>query len=208
MFTAPSIAKTLGAATLALFVLIAPALAENVDFSNAAFMPVSTKATSIPVGAAEFCDRQPKECAPNANVVPAMPLTQARWNELLTVNSYFNTSIVPVTDEQLYHTEEFWTYPNGYGDCEDIALAKRRQLIQSGWSPSDLLMTVAKQRNGEGHAVLMVRTDRGDFVLDNQDGTIRVWTDTPYHFLKRQSQANPAEWVDIYDERPIVIAAK
>jgi predicted transglutaminase-like cysteine proteinase len=195
------------AATFALLAFASPAAAQTVDFTNVAFSPVATEATSVPVGAAEFCQRFPDDCRPNAVVMAAATLTEASWNQLLQVNAYFNANIVPVSDEQLYGTQEFWTYPNGYGDCEDIALAKRRQLIQDGWSPSDLMIAVVRQRDGEGHAVLMVRTDRGDLVLDNQDGTIRVWTDSPYHFLKRQSQNDPSEWVDIYDQRPMVIAA-
>jgi predicted transglutaminase-like cysteine proteinase len=195
------------AATFALVAFVSTAEAQTVDFTNAAFTPVSTGTTSVPVGAAEFCQRFPGDCQPNATIVPAAPLTEQSWNNLLSVNAYFNANIVPVTDEQLYGVQEFWTYPNGYGDCEDIALAKRRQLIQDGWAPSDLMIAVVRQQNGEGHAVLMVRTDRGDLVLDNQDGTIRVWTDSPYHFLKRQSQTDPSRWVDIHDQRPMVIAA-
>jgi predicted transglutaminase-like cysteine proteinase len=194
------------AAALAFFALAGAASAQAVDFTNAAFTPVSTASTSIPVGASEFCQRFPADCRPNTDIVPAAALTEASWNQLLSVNAYFNANIVPVTDQELYGIDEFWTYPNGYGDCEDIALAKRRQLIQDGWSPSDLMIAVVRQRNGEGHAVLMVRTDRGDLVLDNQDGNIRVWTESPYYFLKRQSQTDPSQWVDIYDERPTIVA--
>lgn len=186
-----------------------PALANTyVDTSHPAFANVSFQTTSIPVGAADFCSNRSGECGPNANVVQATELTDARWSELLEVNSHFNTTVTPVTDQEYYGVSEFWTYPDaGYGDCEDFALAKRRALIQQGWSPSTLMIAVVRQQNGEGHAVLMVRTDRGDLVLDNQESMIKVWTDTPYHFIKRQSQANSAQWVDIYDERPIVIAA-
>jgi predicted transglutaminase-like cysteine proteinase len=178
-----------------------------VDFSNVAFAPVNG-ATSVPIGHADFCRRNPGDCQINADLVEDVQLTPAKWKELLAVNSYFNTTIVPETDEQLYHVEEYWTYPHGYGDCEDIALAKRRQLIQDGWPASTVLMAVAKDKDGEGHAVLMVRTDRGDLILDNQDSTVRDWKDSPYHFLKRQSQANAADWVGITDPRPMVILAK
>jgi predicted transglutaminase-like cysteine proteinase len=184
----------------------APA-AERVDFTNIAFAPV-TGATSIPIGHADFCRRFPADCQVNANLVEDVRLTPANWKQLLSVNSYFNTTIVPETDEQLYHAADYWTYPNGYGDCEDIALAKRRQLIADGWPASTVLMTVVKDQHDEGHAVLMVRTDRGDLILDNQDSTIRDWRDSPYHFLKRQSQANAADWVGIADTRPTVILAK
>jgi predicted transglutaminase-like cysteine proteinase len=106
-----------------------------------------------------------------------------------------------------YQVDEFWTYPAGYGDCEDFALAKRRQLIEAGWEPSTLLMAVVRESNGDGHAVLMVRTDRGDLVLDNKDGMIRVWTETPYQYVKRQSQEHAAVWVDIVDDRVEVASA-
>jgi predicted transglutaminase-like cysteine proteinase len=177
-----------------------------VDFSNAAFARVAG-ATSIPIGHADFCKRYPKECGVNSPVVDDVHLTSQNWQHLLEVNTRFNTSIVPETDEQLYHVAEYWTYPHGFGDCEDIALAKRRQLIEDGWPASTLLMTVARQADGEGHAVLMVRTDRGDLILDNQDSTIRVWKDSPYHFLKRQSQADAGQWVTIEDPRPFVMTA-
>lgn len=195
---------------LALVIGLAAAPAEAaqlVNFGDVAFAPV-TGETSIPIGHADFCKRYPNECTMNASVVDDMHLTPQSWQQLLDVNTYFNTSIVPETDLQLYHVAEYWTYPHGYGDCEDIALAKRRQLIKDGWPVSTLLMTVAKEANGEGHAVLMVRTDRGDLILDNQDSTIRDWRDSPYHFLKRQSQADAGEWVGINDERPAVILAK
>ena len=139
-------------------------------------------------------------------VVDAVELTEA-LDGAVAVNASVNRTIVPVTDEELYQVAEYWTYPQGYGDCEDIALEKRRELIDDGWDPSTLLMAVVREANGNGHAVLMVRTDRGDLVLDNQDGMVLVWTETPYQFVKRQSQANPGQWVDIVDNRGIAIVA-
>ncbi|MEO5806771.1 transglutaminase-like cysteine peptidase [Devosia sp.] len=190
---------------IALFAVATPALA--LDTNNIAFVQTASKPTSIPVGAAEFCKSHATECLPNAHVVELMELTPARWTQLLTINANTNSAIVPVTDQDLYHVAEFWTYPNGYGDCEDIALAKRRDLINAGWPASTLLMTVVRQTNGDGHAVLLVRTDRGDLVLDNQEGAINVWNATPYQYIKRQSQANPGQWVDMFDNRPIIVAA-
>ncbi len=177
------------------------------SLDHPAFAAAGSVPTSVPVGAAEFCHTHTGECGPNANFVETSTLTEERWNQLLSVNNTINSTVVPVTDEDLYHVAEYWTYPNGYGDCEDYVLAKRRALIQLGWAPSTLLISVVRETNGSGHAVLMVRTDRGDLVLDNQEGLIKLWSDTPYVFLKRQSQANSAQWVDIYDERPAAIVA-
>ncbi len=187
-------------ALLATVLFASPVLASGVDFANPAFAPVSGP-TSIPVGAAEFCKSNRGECGPMAVQVDAEMLTDANWQELVAVNDYVNTSVSPVTDEDLYNVSELWTYPAGRGDCEDYALEKRRQLIGLGWDPSTLLMTVVRQANGDGHAVLMVRTDRGDLVLDNQDGRVLVWKDTPYQFVKRQSQTDSRKWVGIDDFR-------
>ncbi|MBJ3784056.1 transglutaminase-like cysteine peptidase [Devosia sp. MSA67] len=183
----------------------APAAA--LDLTNVAFIQTSVAATSIPVGHLEFCNAHPSECRANDRVVPAMALDEASWQQLVSVNAYYNQNVVPVTDQDLYKVAEFWTYPNGYGDCEDFALAKRRDLINSGWHPSTLMIAVVKEANGNGHAVLMARTDRGDLVLDNQDGSIRLWNETPYKFIKRQSQAHSGQWVDMIDDRVIVVAA-
>lgn len=163
--------------------------------------------TSIPVGHAEFCERRPYECQPMAPGAP-VSLSDALWSDLQTINNHYNTTITAMSDDDLYGVSEFWTLPtSGYGDCEDIVLAKRAALIENGWSPANLLVAVVMQPNGEGHAVLMVRTDRGDLVLDNQDGLIKIWTDTPYTFLKRQSQAHAGQWVDIFDGRDPVVTA-
>jgi predicted transglutaminase-like cysteine proteinase len=204
MPTSATTKSLIAGAMLAVAAFATPALA----IQHPAFANVSFDVTSIPVGASEFCATRPGECGVNANPVETMTLTEDRWAQLVTINSTLNTTITPVTDQELYQVAEYWTYPDsGYGDCEDIALAKRRDLITQGWQPSTLLMTVARQTNGEGHAVLMVRTDRGDLILDNQDSTIRLWNETPYHLLKRQSQANSSQWVDIADDRPIIIAS-
>ncbi len=195
--TVTALAVTLAAA---FFGTMTPALAISVDFSNPAFAEAGRSQTSTPIGHAEFCQFHRSECGPNRDLVSAVELTQTNWKQLLDINNAYNTSITPVTDQQLYHVAEYWAYPsNGAGDCEDYALAKRRALIDAGWPASTLLMTVVRQRNGEGHAVLMVRTDRGDLILDNQDSLIKLWTDTPYQYLKRQSQADSGRWVDLHD---------
>jgi predicted transglutaminase-like cysteine proteinase len=164
--------------------------------------------TSIPMGAARFCAERVGECGRNAEPVAMQTLTEQGWQQLLRINAEVNAAVVPVSDQDLYNTVEYWAYPNGYGDCEDYALAKRRDLIALGWPPSTLLITVVRQTNGEGHAVLTVRTDRGDIILDNLRGRVDMWNDTPYLYLKRQSQVNSAQWVGLVDHRPLKMAVR
>ncbi|MEP7240114.1 MAG: transglutaminase-like cysteine peptidase [Devosia sp.] len=208
-----TISITLGGTLIAFAMFSSPAAASPaasvtpVDFTNAAFAPTSGP-TSIPIGAADFCKAHRDDCRPTAQVVDAERLSQASWQQLIAINDNVNATVVPETDEDNYHVAEYWTYPaNGRGDCEDIALEKRRELVAAGWDPSTLLMTVVREKSGEGHALLMVRTDRGDMMLDNQDPRILLWSDTAYEFVKRQSQADAGKWVALNDDRPMVIAA-
>ncbi|MGM4981162.1 MULTISPECIES: transglutaminase-like cysteine peptidase [Rhizobium] len=160
-----------------------------------------------PIGHYEFCKENPRECAYAGGDAGPILLSQDSWKAILKINYTVNTTIKPMTDMELYGVEEKWAIPTTAGDCEDFALLKRKQLIDAGFSPSDLLMTVVLQPNGEGHAVLTVRTDRGDFVLDNMRNTVKLWSETEYTFLKRQSADNPARWVKIQDGRAVAVGS-
>ena len=96
---------------------------------------------------------------------------------------------------------------SGFGDCEDYALEKRRELMNIGVPAGDLLMTVARQPNGDGHAVLTVRTSLGEFILDNLQPKVLSWNDTDYTYLKRQSTENSGVWVTINDGREDAVAS-
>jgi predicted transglutaminase-like cysteine proteinase len=103
---------------------------------------------------------------------------------------------------------ERWNYPDdGYGDCEDYVLLKRRMLMQAGWPRQALLITVVRDRQGDGHAVLTVKTDKGEFILDNQNEQVLLWSDTGYRFVKRQSQTDPNAWIALGDTRPAAATA-
>jgi predicted transglutaminase-like cysteine proteinase len=206
MSTKNQIVRIVAAAAMFVAASVGTTAAGAVDLTNVAFAP-TLGSTTIPIGHAQFCKTHSDECGAYEHASDVTLLTEGRWEQLVGINNRMNSEIVPVTDEDLYKVNEFWTYPDGYGDCEDIALAKRRQLINEGWDASTLLMTVVRERNGAGHAVLLVRTDRGDLVLDNQDGNVRLWSETPYQFVKRQSQLNAGEWVLIDDTRPVVTVA-
>jgi predicted transglutaminase-like cysteine proteinase len=80
-------------------------------------------------------------------------------------------------------------------------------LIQAGWPRQALLITVVRDNRGDGHAVLTVKTDKGEFILDNQNEEILLWSETSYRFVKRQSQTDPNVWVALGDNRPAVATA-
>jgi predicted transglutaminase-like cysteine proteinase len=153
-----------------------------------------------PIGHVTFCERHPGECVRHGEQA-TMVLDNENWQQLLEVNHRVNRTVAPVTDLEHYKTEEFWTLPSNFGDCEDYVLLKRRTLIEQGWPTGALLITVVFDENNEGHAILIARTDRGEFVLDNKIPTIKVWYDTPYRYVKRQSEHDPMQWVSIDDRR-------
>ncbi len=135
-------------------------------------------------------------------------LTPTAWRDLARINSWVNTKIKPLTDMEHWGVVERWSYPDdGYGDCEDYVLLKRRMLIQAGWPRQALLITVVRDNRGDGHAVLTVKTDKGEFILDNQHEEILLWSETTYRFVKRQSQTDPNVWVSLGDPRPAASTA-
>lgn len=161
-----------------------------------------------PVGYVRFCEAMPGRCAAFGTNAP-ITLDAARWRELDAVNRHVNGAVIAVTDERLYARREVWSYPRSTrlrladgavvrapaGDCEDYVLLKRDILIRRGWPAGALLITVVRDHEGLGHAVLTVRTDRGDLVLDNQAETVMGWRETGYGFIKRQSMHDPSVWV-------------
>jgi predicted transglutaminase-like cysteine proteinase len=163
--------------------------------------------TRAPVGWVEFCQDVPADCAPDSAAAETLPGSRS-WRELAQVNKMVNETIKPMTDLEHHGVIEKWSYPDdGYGDCEDYVLLKRRMLMEIGWPRGALLVTVVRDQKGEGHAVLTVSTDKGDFVLDNQISNIRPWSETPYRYVKRQSQNDPNVWVSLGDPRPAVATA-
>lgn len=153
--------------------------------------------TSQPIGHYDFCKRNFDECDRRVTPALAPKVTDHGWDVVRQVNLAVNHAIVPMTDDEMHGVEERWSYPQTVGDCEDYVLLKQLMLIERGFSANDLLITVVRKRDGEGHAVLTLRTSEGDFVLDNLDDRVRLWTDTPYIYLKRQATFHSGRWVSI-----------
>jgi predicted transglutaminase-like cysteine proteinase len=154
--------------------------------------------TSVPYGWIDFCNRYAPECDGPAMQAADVELSPKAWADLGRVNQQVNGAVEAITDMDHWGVIDRWDYPtDGKGDCEDYALFKRKLLIEAGFPRQALLMTVVRDHQGEGHAVLTVKTSRGDFVLDNLTDKIKPWTETGYKFVKRQSQEDPNTWVDI-----------
>ena len=192
--------------------LIAALLANGALATAAAAEPASTRAarmatpspfmrvlgaTPPPFGFVSFCERVPAECVAGGVNEPRFDATPQRLSELDEINRSINASIAPATDLELYGVAEYWTLPTDKGDCEDYALLKRQILMRRGWPASALLMTVVRDERGEGHAVLTARTQQGDYILDNKVADIRIWHQTGYRFVMRQSYVEPRLWMSL-----------
>jgi predicted transglutaminase-like cysteine proteinase len=154
--------------------------------------------TSVPYGWVDFCQRYREECRDDEIAPQDIELTAAVFRKIARINAWVNKNIDPIADADHWGSVDRWDYPSdGQGDCEDFALLKRRMLIEEGFPRQALLLTVVKEKNGEGHSVLTVKTSRGEFVLDNLSDEMRPWTRVPYRFVKRQSQRNQNVWVAI-----------
>jgi predicted transglutaminase-like cysteine proteinase len=164
--------------------------------------------TTQPVGHYVFCQDEPQECRQKTPKQAPVELTRELWTRIIEINNSVNAAVRPKTDFEIWGVEERWSYPvNGVGDCEDYVLEKRRQLAALGIPIGNLLITVVRQRNGDGHAILTVHTHLGDFVLDNLEPRVLAWHDTGYSFLKRQSAQNSGVWVAIEDDRSIAVGS-
>lgn len=149
--------------------------------------------TAAPRAFDVFCTDYVDQCASDGGNVVA-GLDGARWNELQDVNSHVNRRIRAQADA--YGTD-VWTIGAREGDCDDYAVEKRRELIDRGWPTAALSLSVAFIRSGEAHLLLVVRTDRGDFALDNLRSRVVAADRTGYRWIARQSTIHPRLWVRI-----------
>lgn len=145
----------------------------------------------------DFCQRYPDECRFQRSERESIRVSPQTWSLLRSVNLEVNAEIRPLTDRAHWNQVDIWDFAeDGSGDCEDYQLLKRRRLVAAGLPRRALRMTVVLDHAGEGHAVLMVRTDRGDYILDNKTNAILRWDETGYTYLKRESGRRNA-WVSL-----------
>ena len=163
--------------------------------------PVSLKvggSAREPMGWTDFCKRYQGECDAKPATPQDIVFDAAARQKIARINSAVNAEITPATDRDMWGAEERWDFPSsGRGDCEDYVLLKRARLMAEGFARESLLITVVTDLQGDGHAVLTVKTDRGDYILDNMNDEVKLWRETPYGFVKRQSQFDQNAWVSL-----------
>jgi predicted transglutaminase-like cysteine proteinase len=162
---------------------------------RASAQPVFGRAP-VPIGWIQFCEERPADCHASGPAEAVVMLTPARAAQLREVNRSINAALKPVPDISHYGVPQRWTIPSdGMGSCHHYMLMKRQALARLGWPQSALLVTVVRDRRGQGHAILTVRTDQGDLVLDNLRTDVVSWRATGYEYLMRQSGTSPNRFV-------------
>ena len=168
----------------------------HVDPRPEASKPVRVTGEARPIkGWLDFCVKHPKECEVDESEPEVMRLTTRAWALIVHVNEAVNREITPMTDMAHLGVVDSWDFPDdGIGDCEDFQLLKRRRLAEKGLPHRAMRMAVVLDEAGEGHAVLVVRTDRGDLVLDNMAKVVLSAGDSGYDFIRREGPTAGA-WV-------------
>lgn len=151
--------------------------------------------TLAPLAFIQFCNAYADQCRGGAGV---LSLTAAHWAEMAAVNTAVNARIAPNAGKDGFK----WSLETRYGNCNDYAVQKRAALIARGFPAGALSLAAVVTGSGENHLVLTVRTDRGDFVLDNLRGRVVAWNSTGYRWLKRQSATQPRYWVSLEASKP------
>ncbi len=137
-----------------------------------------------------------------------MTFDEHLWDTLEAVNERVNRTVTNEDDKAHYGRAEYWTIvTDGYGDCEDFALTKRKELIDSGLPEKALRVAIVRTWRKELHAVLTVATDRGDYVLDSRTWEILPWNRAEYVWISRQDANDPMGWVTLQGRFPTRIAA-
>src|SRR5258708_7514208 len=164
--------------------------------------------TRAPIGWVEFCVEYDPECKTKPSAPRDVVLSGQAWKDLVRINRSVNANVKPMTDMEHWGVVERWNYPDdGYGDCEDYVLQKRKMLMQAGWPREALLITVVRDKTKDGHAVLRVKSHKGQDVLDTQTDDSGLRSDTGYRSVQRQSPADPHVWAALGEPRPVPLTA-
>jgi predicted transglutaminase-like cysteine proteinase len=153
--------------------------------------------TLAPFQHVRFCLRYPSDCKSDPTENVRIDLNSENSELLERVNHSVNAAIAPAPKSYGADLEDGWTIAPATGDCNDYAVTKRHELLQSGLPAKALRLSVVKTASGIGHLVLVVATTKGDIVMDNLTETIRPWQSTDYDWLKIQSAADARFWYEV-----------
>jgi predicted transglutaminase-like cysteine proteinase len=131
----------------------------------------------------------------------ALPMTPELWAQVRRANDEVNRAIRRRSDQAAYGVADRWATPlrdgRAYGDCEDFVLEKRRALLAAGLPRDAVDIALVVTRRGEAHAVLLLNTTQGEYVLDNLTPWIVPWDEAPYQWRWREVGGDPLRWAAV-----------
>lgn len=122
------------------------------------------------------------------------------------VNTWVNRNIEFVEDKALYGRRDYWatageTLRRMQGDCEDFAILKYQFLVESGFDPGSIYLTLVwdpvRRRD---HAVLIVKLDGEHYLLDNETDQI-LPADGSNEYTAKMSFSQRSAWLHGYTTR-------
>lgn len=130
--------------------------------------------------------------------IKQLPIIQTYFDEMMELADKGDLSLD--TDAAIFDgREEHWLPIGmiGRGDCEDVAMQVMLDLNAGGVPMHQMGVAVVRQTNGEGHAVALLHTTAGTYVIDILDRQIKHFRDTNYTYLKIQSRRNMGVWKEV-----------
>ena len=131
-------------------------------------------------------------------------IAQARglppYEQLKVINAFFNRWPYKL-DNDNFQVPDYWETPFEFlarsGDCEDYSITKFYALRQLGFRNDDMRIVVLFDRiRGLAHAVLAVKLDNDEYILDNQANV--VMSHHRYrHYDPQYSVNETTRWVHI-----------
>jgi len=155
-------------------------------------LPLSTPMSAgdyVPAPAAWFALlREHPELDPAGSPLKPAKLTVRQAAELIQVNKEINAGMRYREDS----TRDVWEVGGREGDCEDYAIRKLSVLTQQyGFPRGALTLSACRLDRGRGHAVLLVHSDNGVYVMDNLTSRVLPWRKLPYRWVAREEPGAP-----------------
>ncbi len=123
------------------------------------------------------------------------------------VNAWVNQNVDYVEDQVVYGQSDYWataseTLDRREGDCEDFAILKYQFLVNAGFDPASIYLTLVWDavRRRE-HAVLIVKLNGSHYLLDNESDQVLL-ADSSHEYSARMSFSERSSWLHGYTARP------
>jgi predicted transglutaminase-like cysteine proteinase len=149
---------------------------------------------AIPIRAERFVlelarARQDSRSHPAIQRLVAPALGMKPLDKLDFVQKAVNRRVRWMSDTTLWGRHDYWatageTLDKGAGDMEDRAIVKLQALRAMGFAPSDLFLTMARDRVGGPMTVLTARIGDRYYVLDDSGST-------PFDSERRRAEFSP-----------------